>query len=392
MAQADRLFVNLTEQAARPRPVPGSELVPAPVRKAETGASEVPQPVASGHRGPDQAEVLEMVHGAINAINERLASLERSLAPDGHLHAQLAQRALEQLDDLRRPASSPSPVDDGPESDDLTTKEEVEACSGGLPVLGLIPHVGPRSGRPDDLSQVAGEERRSAESYRALRTSVLFLGVDRQVRTIQVTSPLLGDGKSTVAGNLAIALARTGTRVIALTADLRRPRLHEFFGLPNEKGFTSVLNRVVPLQQVIQQVPGIPGLKLVASGPTCSNPSELLLSRRAAEIIRVLEDQCDVLLIDCPPVLPVTDAVALSQQVQATILVVKAGMTSRRDLQRTVEILRQVDAPLLGTVVNDISSHHSGYGLGFGARYDYDSVTRPDQSGSQDHAGADRRS
>ncbi len=258
--------------------------------------------------------------------------------------------------------------------DDLKGKEDVEAASGGLPVLGLIPAVDHWKDRAIALvSEATKEERLAAEAYRSLRTSVLFLGLDRQMRSIQVTSPLQGEGKSTTAANLAVTLAQAGTRVIAMCCDLRRPRLHEFFGLSNDKGFTSVLLGLDPLQNVVQHVPGIPNLKLVASGPVPTNPSELLLSDRAANIITVLQTQCDVLLIDCPPVLPVTDAVAMSQRVQGTIVVVSAGETSRRELRRTVEILRQVNAPLLGTVVNGISRGESGYsyGLGYDDRYGY---------------------
>ncbi len=111
----------------------------------------------------------------------------------------------------------------------------------------------------------------------------------------------------------------------------------------------------------------------MASGPVPTNPSELLLSDRAANVITALQSQCDLLLIDCPPVLPVTDAVAMSQRVQGTIVVVAAGETSRRELRRTIEVLRQVNAPLLGTVVNGISRSDSGYGygLGYGDRYGY---------------------
>lgn len=258
--------------------------------------------------------------------------------------------------------------------DDLKSKEDVEGASGGLPVLGLIPEVDHWKDRTIALvSEATREERIASEAYRALRTSVLFLGLDRQIRSIQLTSPLQGEGKSTTAANLAVTLAQAGTRVIVMCCDLRRPRLHEFFGLSNEKGFTSVLLGMDPLQDVVQQVPGTPNLKLVASGPVPTNPSELLLSERAANIITVLQTQCDVLLIDCPPVLPVTDAVAMSQRVQGTIVVVSADETSRRELRRTVEVLRQVNAPLLGTVVNGISSGDGGYGygLGYGDRYGY---------------------
>ena len=256
--------------------------------------------------------------------------------------------------------------------DDLKSKEDVEAASGGLPVLGLIPEIDHWKDRTVALiSEATKEERLAAEAYRALRTSVLFLGLDSQIRSIQVTSPLQGEGKSTSAANLAVTLAEAGTRVIAMCCDLRRPRLHEFFGLSNERGFTSVLLGIDPLQDVVQQVPGIPNLKLVASGPVPTNPSELLLSERAANVITALQSQCDLLLIDCPPVLPVTDAVAMSQRVQGTIVVVAAGETSRRELRRTIEILRQVNAPLLGTVVNGITRGDSGYGYGAGDGYGY---------------------
>jgi capsular exopolysaccharide synthesis family protein len=160
-----------------------------------------------------------------------------------------------------------------------------------------------------------------------------------------------------------------------MCCDLRRPRLHEFFGLSNEKGFTSAVLGLAPLQDVIQEVPGIPNLKLVASGPVPTNPSELLLSERAANIITVLQTHCDMLLIDCPPVLPVTDAVAMSQRVQGTIVVVSAGETTRRELRRTIEVLRQVNAPILGTVVNGAFGDDNAYGHGDRYGYGYESDT-----------------
>ena len=368
VTEADRLFVNIMEKGvrirrrSRPEPVPATVVsevaVPEAANRAPAPPAAAPSLVIPRIEGRDfglleVGEALESLLAALSATNERLTSLERVLVPE-------------------------EPPDPGPEEqaadDDLRTKEDVEAASGGLPVLGLIPEVGHWKERTVALAgQATKEERLAAEAFRALRTSVLFLGIDRQMRSIQVTSPLQGEGKTTVAANLAGALAQTGTRVIALSCDLRRPRLHECFGLPNERGLTSVIHRVDSLQSVIQQVPGIPGLKLVASGPMAPNPSELLLTDRAVEIISVLQTQCDVLLIDSPPVLPVTDAVAISPRVQSTILVVNAGMSSRRDLRRSVEVLRQVDAPLLGTVVNGIYRDHDGYGLGFGGRYEYES-------------------
>jgi succinoglycan biosynthesis transport protein ExoP len=276
--------------------------------------------------------------------------------------------------------------------DDLRGKEDVEAASGGLPVLGLIPNVDHWKDRTVALiSDATRDERMAAEAYRALRTSVLFIGLDREMRSIQVTSSLQGEGKSTTTANLAITLAQAGTRVIAMCCDLRRPRLHEFFGLSNEKGFTSAVLGIEPLQNVIQEVPGTPNLKLVASGPVPTNPSELLLSERAGSIIRVLQGSCDVLLIDCPPVLPVTDAVAMSQRVEGTIVVVSAGETTRRELRRTVELLRQVKAPLLGTVVNGIFGDDSAYGRGDRYGYGYESEPAPTAEATPEPVGSSAR-
>ena len=364
VAEANRLFADLMEQAAQQ---PRSRSGPTTVRES-AAELEASSQVERGSRLSDVEARLETLRAAISAINDRLASLERTLATQEGRGASNRWSSDARLD----------------------SNEDVEMASGGLPVLGLIPEVDRWKDRAAPLaSEETQDERVAAEAYRALRTSVLFLGIDHQMRSIQVTSPLQGAGKSTVAANLAATLAQAGTRVIAVSCDLRRPHLHEFFGLSNEKGLTSVINRLASLQSVVQQVPGVPTLKLVASGPVPTNPSELLLSQRAGEIIAVLQNQCDVLLIDCPPALPVTDAVAISQRVQATIVVVDAGSTTCRDLHRTIEALRQVEAPLLGTVVNGISSDHRGFGLGHGPRYEYTSEgPTPARTPSQGDAGA----
>lgn len=369
MAQADRLFANLTEQAVRPPPRKRAERrVPADERA--TPPPGAPSQIENGTGMSNLGEVFEMVRAALWATNERLASLERVLFTDEQPPVEPAVQALEQLGrTLRRSATTWYQLDG-----DLTNEHDVEVASGWLPVLGLIPHVDRwKDGAISLGAEASKEERAAAEAYRVLRTSVLFLGVDQQLRSLQVTSPLQGEGKTTVAAMLAISLAQTGSRVVVLSCDLRRPHLHEFFGLPNDKGFTSVLYRDDPLQAVVQQVPEVPTLKLVASGPKPPNPSELLLADRTGEIIRALQTQCDVLLIDSPPALPVTDAAAISSQVDATMMVVNAGMTGRRDLHRAVETFRRLNAPLLGTVVNGVSRDRSAWGLGTGGRYEYES-------------------
>ncbi len=204
-----------------------------------------------------------------------------------------------------------------------------------------------------------------AEAYRTLRTSVQFVSLGRSIRTVQVTSPRSQDGKSTTATNLAVALARAGQRVILIDCDLRRPRVHEFFGLPNAVGFTSVLVGDVPLVNAIQAVPGLDRLRVLASGPKPPDPSELLSSRRAHELIKAISEAGDLVIIDTPPVLPVADALVVSDVVDACILVVTVGSTTRKEVQRSAELLQQVEAPLIGVVMNG-GAIERGYGYGYG--------------------------
>jgi capsular exopolysaccharide synthesis family protein len=166
-------------------------------------------------------------------------------------------------------------------------------------------------------------------------------------------------------------LANTGQRVIIVCCDLRRPRIHEFFGLTNATGFTSVLLGKSPLSAALQPVPGQAGLALMASGPPPPNPSELLASRRTAEVLAALRSECDVVLVDSPPVLPVTDSIVLSRMVDATILVGTASRTTRKEYRRAVELLQQVDAPLVGTVLNGVEEEGL-YGYGYGGYYRLD--------------------
>ncbi len=195
----------------------------------------------------------------------------------------------------------------------------------------------------------------AAEAYRTLRTSIQFVALDRPLRIIHVTSAGAGEGKTTTLANLGIAMASAGDRVCMCCCDLRRPRIHEFFGLDNTVGFTSVILGQESATGAIQRVPNVPYLSLLASGPLPPNPSELLASERAAEVIRSLAAMYDIVLLDSPPVLPVTDAAIISAVADATIIVIAMGESTRREISRTVEILDQVHATLVGTVLNAIS-------------------------------------
>ncbi len=249
--------------------------------------------------------------------------------------------------------------------DRLRRKEELESAA-GVTVLGLLPRVNRRRARQGVITLMSPSSP-TAESYRTLRTSLQFMAIDRPIRSLQVTSPTTGEGKTTVVTNLAASFAQAGQRVILLDCDLRRSKVHEQFGVSNERGFTSVLLDQCALADVITTIDDEPFLAIVPAGPVPPNPSELLSSRRALDILDTLRENCDILLIDSPPVLPVTDALVVSRHVDATILVARPKRSTKRQVTRAHELLDQVGAPLVGTVLNGVVHDTSdGYGYGYG--------------------------
>ncbi|MBM3692197.1 MAG: polysaccharide biosynthesis tyrosine autokinase [Actinobacteria bacterium] len=237
----------------------------------------------------------------------------------------------------------------------------------GLPVLTEVPSLGGRREKVEHRLVVVDEPTSpAAEAIGMLRTSLLFRALDGQVTSYQVTSAIPGEGKTTVAANLAASLAGAGKRVVVVDLDLRRPRLHLYFGLANRVGVTSVLLGDVSVRDAMRRVAGVDGLFVMPSGPVPANPAEIMASSRLAELLGVLVAPIDLMIVDSPPVLAVSDAMALARIVDATILVARAGKSSRRAIQRAVSSLRQVKAPLLGAVLNDVSSDAGGYGYGSG--------------------------
>ncbi len=270
----------------------------------------------------------------------------------------------------------------------VKTKEDLELATSGLPVLGLIPSVpGWKSDdRDSDTSLIRAE---APEAFRTLRTTVKFLGIEGPAQVIQVTSPGVRDGKTTMVANLAVAIARTGQRVIVVDCDLRRPRMHHLYGQENRAGLTSVVIGRVPLASAMTPVANEPNVLLLPSGPRPPNPSELLSSKRTAEIIDALRQAADIVLLDCPPVLPVTDALVSAAHADVTLLVCRAGVTDRRNLSRALELLRQVNAPVAGTILNGADAHDT-YGDSYGEYYHL-----PEANGDRapgDRASGDRTS
>jgi len=272
--------------------------------------------------------------------------------------------------------------------DTVKTKEDLEAAS-GLTVVGLIPAL-PDWKKRDATPLVAALQPRSpaAEAYRSVRTSVEFLSLDQAIGSIQVTSALASEGKTSTLANLAVTFARAGQRVIVLCCDLRRPRVHEFFGLSNRVGFTSVLLGDTPIATAIQAADAELPIGLVASGPLPPNPAELLASRRAVDVIEDLDRRCDLLLIDSPPILPVTDGLVISGLVDGVLLVANSGSSTKRGVKRATELLRQVDAPLIGSILNGVGSKAEyGYTYGGDNRYYLDTPEPQKKAASESRNG-----
>lgn len=240
--------------------------------------------------------------------------------------------------------------------DSVGSKDEAERIT-RLPTLGVIPKATDAS---VDLVTVGDPSSPAAEAYRSLRTSVKFLALDASVRTILVTSAAASEGKTVTAANLATVLAQRGDRVLLVGGDLRRPRVHELFGSPQSPGLTTVLVGDATAETTTYSVEEVPGLYVMPPGPTPPNPAELLDSNRARDLFASLRDTFDAVVVDAPPVLPVTDAQILAASADAVLLVVAYRETSKRGLTRSMELLAQVEAPLVGVVLNLVPTNE-GY-------------------------------
>ena len=256
--------------------------------------------------------------------------------------------------------------------DTLSSKDAAEQLS-GAPVLTMVPMVASWKRRDQPLViSVSHPLSPAAEAYRSLRTSLQFARQERELRTLVVTSPAAAEGKTSTIANLGAVFAQAGERVVVVSCDLRKPRIGQFFRLDEQYGLTTVLLGEQALADVLQPVSGFETLWLLGAGPLPSNPAELLAGAASREVFAALRAEFDLVLIDSPPVLPVTDAAILSKDADGTLLVVAAGQTKRVDVRRAAEKLAQVNAPLLGTVLNEVTRQVGyGYGGGYGSGYGY---------------------
>lgn len=199
------------------------------------------------------------------------------------------------------------------------------------------------------VGEAAHSER--GEAFRQLRTNLRFVRIDEPVQVLVVTSSLPGEGKSVTAANLAAMFAEAGRSTLLIEADLRRPRVAEYLGLDRSVGLTDVLTGNAGLDEVTQAW-GPSELRVLASGPLPPNPSELVGSHAMAELMQNLRSEFDMVIIDSPPLLPVTDAAEMAAVADGALVVVRSGRTTHPQVDSTVESLRAVDARLLGFVLN----------------------------------------
>lgn len=200
-----------------------------------------------------------------------------------------------------------------------------------------------------------------SEAYRTLRTNLSFYSVDNPLKTVVVTSPAPGEGKSTTIANLAVTIAQSGRRTILVDCDLRRPCLHDIFSLNSEPGFTNLVlsdNMEIPLQPT-----GVDNLWLLACGMKPPNPADLLGAQKVDQIIARLQEEADMVLFDAPPVIAVTDAAVLGGKVDGVLLVIQAGKTKRDHAERAKETLEKARVRIIGATLTNApkDSTMSGY-------------------------------
>ena len=222
-----------------------------------------------------------------------------------------------------------------------------------LPVIGLTPKLTGRDGMLPKLTHMYPLSA-MAESYKILRTNILFELRDTPFKTLMVATGRPGQGGTTTICNLAIALAQIGKRIILIDADMRRPSLHKFFGVPNEAGLSTLLQGKGNLTDAFQQTE-VENLIVVPAGPQPLNPSELLGSDRMQDLVKRLEEHCDLVLFDSPSAIVFSDGPMLASWIDAVIMVVSANMVPRGTEAQTRDLLRRAKANILGVVVNRLS-------------------------------------
>lgn len=256
------------------------------------------------------------------------------------------------------------------------------SAAAGTATLGAIAYDSTAAKRPLIVSDSPRSVR--SEAFRQLRTNLQFVQVDGPLRSLVFTSSVPKEGKSTTACNLAITMGQAGLRVCLVEGDLRRPRIADYLGVEGAVGMTDVLIGRVRLEDALQSW-GDGTLEVLPSGPLPPNPSELLSSRGMGELMKTLEKRFDLVLVDAPPLLPVTDGAILATLTDGAVLCVRAGSTRTEQLAQAAQALRAVEAKILGVVLTMVPTKgpdaYQGYGYGYGT---YRSDTRKPQMSGED--------
>lgn len=341
----------------------------------------------------------------IDTVNLRLTVTD----PDAHEAQRIAQTYAEQLTDMVReletqPGQADAPikatiVDSASLSDAPVSPKPVRNI-GIAVVLGLLLGFGlavlremldTRVKSTEDLGQLTGSPNLGvigfdpdvqklplvtqlpahsprAEAYRVLRTNLQFVDVDAQSKVFVVTSAVPAEGKTATSINLALSLAQAGVKTLLIEGDLRRPKASERLGIDGAIGITNVLVGKVALADAVQEHVET-GLKVLPSGPVPPNPAELLQSNAMAELLTQLRGEFDVVIVDAPPLLPVTDAALLAAKADGAILAVRYGKTTRDQIRHSMDRLEQVGGQLAGTVLTMTPNKGKAYGYGYGYGY-----------------------
>jgi succinoglycan biosynthesis transport protein ExoP len=257
----------------------------------------------------------------------------------------------------------------------VKTPEDVEQMI-RLPSFGLVPEISyerkkrlEKASYPVELITYGHPKSMLSEAYRNIRTSILLSFSEKPPKKIVITSPNPSEGKTTTVINTAVALSQTGAKVLIIDGDMRHPRIHKIFNHGNGAGLSNFLSGNAPLDSIIKKTE-VPNLCYIPSGPIPPNPSELIGSKLFKEMIKVLENRFDHVVLDSPPALGFADSIILSTSVDGVVLVVLGGKTPRETLQRAKEVLHQVNAKILGVVINRVDIRRSDYGYYY-YRYHY---------------------
>jgi succinoglycan biosynthesis transport protein ExoP len=280
----------------------------------------------------------------------------------------------------------------------VRTPEQAQVLS-GLPSLGMIPlgsSIRTEASARQRLTVAASREAvelitqsrpqsQMAESYRALRTSLLLTSLGTPPKVILITSALPEEGKTTTSINCAIVLAQKGTRVLLIDADLRRPSIHKTLGMGPKVGLSNVLTGAITLQEATIRSNILPNLFVLPAGTPPPNPAELLASAEMKDVLTKLREQYDHIVVDTPPTLSVTDAVIMSTRADAVVLVIRSGQTTKQALRRARDILMQVNARVCGVLMNAVNLNSPDYHYyyeyqgKYGERYYQEQELNPDE-------------